>query len=174
MLTVLLAWLLADFMSGIIHWAEDKMLNTPQRFKFLEAVRKDNDLHHLHPTAMTRWSLWENINTTAVITIPLTLLLLLIGAPMILWLGVFFATFANIVHRFAHLPRHKVGWVFRYLQYVGLFLSLDHHARHHWDESGLIPKKETTQRYCPMTNWLNPILDRLQFFRFLEYLFVKQ
>lgn len=169
-LKILSAWLLADFLSGIVHWLEDKVLLGESRFEFLNGVKRDNDLHHAKPSAMTRFSLWQNMNTTAVITFPLSAGLWLVGAPMIAWLSILFASFANVVHRFAHMPRGKVPLIVRWLQSIGLFISFDHHHSHHFDDRGLIPKDKSTARYCPMTCWLNPILDHVGFFRQLERL----
>jgi len=166
---ILLAWLLADFITGLIHWAEDKFLNNPSRIKFLETVRLDNDLHHDRPAAICSFSWWENINTTAPITIPLAMVLWYLNAPEVIWLAAFFATFANLVHRWGHERQSKLNPVIKYLQRTGLFISFRHHAVHHYDDNGVIEKKDTSKHFCPMTNWLNPALDKIRFFKFLEH-----
>lgn len=166
--TVLSAWLLADFLTGIAHWAQDKVLVKATGIKFLDEIKRDNDRHHSSPGTLLRHTYWENVNTSVPLTIPICLGLIWLGAPQVLWLAVFFASFANIVHRLAHEPKLKLHPAVRWMQDTGLFISYDHHWVHHADADGLIEKQNTTVRYCPMTNWLNPILDRIGFWRLLE------
>lgn len=171
MLEILAAWLLADFITGIIHWAQDRLLLKPTRFAFLNRIKADNDLHHSKPAAMTQLSLWGNIDTTAPWAWPLALLCFIIGFPMIVWLTLLFASFGNIVHRFAHMPRGKVPRPIRWMQATGLFITFKHHHAHHFDDNGVVAKENSTIRFCPMTNWLNPVLDWLGFFPLLERIF---
>jgi len=163
------SWFLADLIAGIVHWWEDHYLNNDSKFKFLNTLSKDNDLHHKDPAALTAYSLWRNIDTSAVVAWPLCLFLFLIGAPTLLYMTVFFASFANIVHRFSHEPKHKLNPVIAFIQKTGIFISGDHHRVHHYFQGVVILKEDTIERFCPMSNWVNPILDRIQFFRFLEY-----
>jgi ubiquitin-conjugating enzyme E2 variant len=173
-LEILGAWLLADFGSGIVHWAQDRLLNETSRFKFLNSIKDDNDLHHHRPGAMIQLTMWENINTTAPFTIPLSIILFAVGCPLVIWLAVFFASFANIIHRWAHIPLRSTNLVIKSMQATGLFISFEHHLRHHFNSHGLVRKEDTTGKYCPMTNWLNPILDGVGFFYLLERLVGKK
>jgi ubiquitin-conjugating enzyme E2 variant len=50
-------------------------------------------------------------------------------------------------------------WV-RALQRIGLMQSRGHHGVHH--------RAPYAIRFCPMTNYLNPVLDRMQFWRTVE------
>lgn len=169
---ILAAWLLADFIGGIVHWFEDLYLDGDSRFQFINRVSRDNDLHHSDPTALTRISFWENIDTTIQITIPLSVFFFIIGAPTFIWLAFFFLTFANIVHRYAHVAPWVTPFPIRCLQRTGIFISQDHHKEHHYGEDwGLLKKQDTTIRWCPMTNWVNPILDYINFFKYLGVLF---
>ena len=168
-LTILGAWLLADFATGIVHWAEDKFLDREFKISFLNQLRADNDLHHSKPAALIRYTYWENINTSAPFTLPSAAILFAVGAPAWLCLAVFFGTFANLVHRFSHTPQGRLPKWIRFMQRTGLFISIPHHAKHHFDAKGLVTKENSTRHYCPMTNWLNPWLDRLRFFHLLEW-----
>lgn len=173
-MTIILAWLFADFISGVVHWIEDKVLVAPSRYSFLNALRVDNDLHHRSPAAMLKLTPAENIQESVLIAWPLAAILFILGIPTIIWLGVFFASFANFVHRLAHQPPGRVNRLVRFLQKTGLFISAEHHLRHHFNSKGLIAKENTTIHYCPMTNWLNPALDKIRFFYFLERIFLKR
>lgn len=168
--TILVAWLLADLLSGIVHWAEDRLLNHESRFKFLNGIKADNDLHHARPTAMTMFSVWQNLNTTAVYTVPVALVLLLLDVPTLLWLTIFFASFGNLTHRWAHLPRHRVGSVIRILQRTGILISANQHNRHHFVRGKVVAKEDSKLCFCTMSGWLNPILDTIGFFKFLSFL----
>lgn len=171
LVSILLAWLFADFITGVVHWAEDRLLDKPSRFKFLNAVKADNQLHHWKPTAMLRFTVSENINTSVVIAWPLALALFFASAPVAIWLGVFLSGFGNIVHRWAHTPATQLNGVIRFLQAIGFFVPSKSHWRHHFNKSGLIRSSQAVDRYCVMTAYLNPILDRVKFFRFLEFIF---
>jgi hypothetical protein len=169
-LEILGAWFLADFLTGVVHWYEDRMLTDDSRFKFLREAAADNELHHNYPYALCRVSFWENINTSAVITLPLSLILFLIDAPMILWLAVFFATFGNLIHRFAHERFVRVTKWIREVQRMGLFLSFRHHASHHYLRGETLMREDASKNYCAMTDWLNPILDGIKFWKLLEFI----
>ncbi len=167
-LKILAGWLLADFITGIVHWAQDKLMPRPTRFRILNRIRFDNELHHKQPAAMIRHTLWGNVNTSVPITIPISAVLLFSGAPDVLTLAVFFSSAANIVHRWAHMPKAMLIPPIRWIQATGLMIDSEQHMRHHANASGLIMKEDTTQIYCPMTCWLNPALDRIRFFPTLE------
>lgn len=168
-MTIIAAWFLADILAGIVHWWEDQYLDGKSRFSFINRISRDNDLHHEDPAFLGKLSFWENINTTVYVAGPLCIILLLIGAPTICWLTVFFASFANAVHACAHRPYRKSGSIISFLQKTGIFISYSHHDNHHYVKNGLIRKQDTTIRWCPMTNWMNPYLDYTEFFKFLEF-----
>ena len=165
---VLLAWLLADFITGLIHWFEDKCLNDNSKYKFIQAVTNDNILHHKKPTALCELTIWKNIDTSVVIAWPLAVVLYLAGAPHIISLAVFFASFGNLVHMWAHQRRAKVPYLVQLAQGIGLMGSQEHHFGHHYINGRVVTKGEAKIRYCVMTDWLNPFLDYIGFFDKLE------
>lgn len=171
---ILGAWLLADFLSGVVHWAEDRLLTEETRFDLLNSIKADNDLHHQKPAALTRYSYWENISTTAPLSLPLAMALYYLGAHHVFWLAAFFGTFANLIHRLSHTPPNKLPIFIQFLQFTGLFISFEHHHKHHYSMNGIVKKEDASIRYCPMTNWLNPILDYIGFFPGLERLLGKK
>ncbi len=65
---------------------------------------------------------------------------------------------SNQVHRWAlsSRPPRPV----RVLQRTGLLQSTAHHAEHH--------KRHYASRFCTLTAFLNPVLDRIRFWRALE------
>lgn len=168
LLQLLAAWLLADFITGVFHWFEDQYLDTNTSLEFLRGVATDNIQHHEKPTAMLINSHWENMRSAAVFAIPAAGIAFWLGAPLWLWCGLGFTSFGNLVHRFSHTPKRNLPRWIRGLQEFGLFISHEHHDSHHRAMGRLIGKSEAMRAYCPMTDWVNPILDRLRFWSVVE------
>lgn len=145
------------------------MLLKKQSLRFLENIRIDNTVHHLNPTLMVKYTYWENINTSVMMAVPVSIVVFTIGAPTWVWLGVLFSSLANLVHRFAHTSRAQCPLWIRVLQYTGLFISPNMHNPHHFRRGRVIMKEDTRNNYCVMTNWLNPLLDLVSFFDVLEF-----
>ena len=64
----------------------------------------------------------------------------------------------NQFHKWAH-DDDPARWV-RTLQQAGLILSPKHHAIHH--------ASPQNKSYCITVGWMNPVLDRISFFRICE------
>lgn len=170
---ILLAWLLADFITGLVHWFEDKYLDHDKTLNFLTSIAEDNDLHHKKPTAMTQSSGWTNMKSGFVVGTPVAIIAWFLGAPLWFWLACFFSGFGNLIHRWSHIPERKLNPLIRGMQKVGLFISHAHHDSHHRSMAKLIPKHLSGYRFCPMTDWVNPILDYFKFWTRLEWLLSK-
>jgi len=145
---ILIAWLLADFLTGAIHWFEDRYMDQFS-LNFLNSIAEENDLHHNKPTAMTLSSGWVNMRSGAA----------------------FFASFGNLVHRWSHVPKRSLPRWIRGMQEFGLFISHEHHDAHHRSMKKLIPKHLAGYKFCPMTDWVNPVLDHIQFWYAAETIF---
>jgi ubiquitin-conjugating enzyme E2 variant len=165
---ILIAWLLADWLTGFVHWFEDKYLDGGSRLGFVDRLSQENDLHHRKPTAMLMNSGWTNMRSAAAVGWPFAGLMFLAGAPLWLWLVPFLASFGNLVHRWAHTPSTKLPRWIRGLQEFGIFTSPEQHDLHHRSMQRLIPKHLAGYKFCPMTDWVNPILDGLGFWTRLE------
>jgi hypothetical protein len=168
-LTIFMAWLIADFMSGVVHWAQDRLLDVETAFNFTNSIKRDNDLHHEKPAAMLQISFWENIQISAYFAWPISAILFVMDAPPIITLAVFFSALGNGVHRWAHMPPGKVNIFIKSLQRVGLLCSFNQHSGHHFVNGELVMKENATRAYCVMSNYLNPVLDRIKFWNLLEY-----
>lgn len=166
---IVAGWLLADLVSGLVHWAEDRLAldHVPV---IGTAVVAPNRLHHAQPMAFTRNGFLSRNGTSVIGTAVLTAMVggslwFLFGrdVPDQVWMGLAVATLggamANQIHYWAHVPNRAPGIV-QAAQTIGLLQSRGHHARHH--------AKPQDQRYCVLTNWLNPALDRYGIWRRLE------
>lgn len=169
LLSVYGAWLVADFITGVVHWWEDRYLGSMQSFDFAAGIAADNADHHKKPTGMLRFSQWENMRSGAVVGWPLAILLWCLGCPMLVWLSVFFSAFGNLVHRYAHTPDRQIpDWV-AFLQAFGIFSSPTQHRTHHYGPEGLVADRENSMHaYCTLTDQLNPFLDALRFWHTAE------
>jgi len=165
---ILIAWLLADWLTGAVHWFEDRYMDKLS-LNFLDSIAKENDLHHKKPTAMLMSSGWTNMKSAAAVGWPVAFLLWAIGAPLWVWLVPFFASFGNLVHRWGHTPReHLPRWI-RGMQEFGLFISQHHHDLHHRSMKQLVPKHLAGYKFCPMSDLMNPILDATRFWFACEW-----
>lgn len=158
-----LAIVAADFVSGVVHWAEDTFgeVDTPIVGRWIVAP---NELHHRDAGAFTHkgWlaSSWDLALASA--------LLVAIAA----WLGmltpylVLFALLganANEVHKWNHAPR-RAPWIARVLWRARLLQAPEEHARHHAGAKN--------SAYCVLTPFVNPLLDRIGFWRGFERVLV--
>jgi ubiquitin-conjugating enzyme E2 variant len=156
---------LADFVAGLVHWLEDAYgtVDTPVIGPLLI---KPNIVHHHHPRYFTRLSWWQSSWD-----------LLLVGAAILgiaAWLDalcwqvalfVFISINANQVHKWSHMSRAEVGPVVAFLQDYRILLTPRQHALHHTD-----PKNTY---YCPVTNLVNPTLEALRFWDWMEWVVEK-
>lgn len=147
---LLVAWLLADFLSGVWHWIEDRYFEEswPIIGKY---IAKPNTLHHAQPAAFLQNGYWTRNWTTI---LPAAIAFALYPS----WVFVFVSQ-ANEIHAWAH---QKCSPFIRMLQEVGVLQSPRHHGEHH--------RSPFEIRYCVMSDWLNPFLDAIEFWRWSEYL----
>lgn len=153
---VFTAWIAADFITGLIHWWEDRYSN-PKWPILGPLVAEPNELHHTQPAAFLAGSyLWRN--STALV--PALIVAICCGIIGQWWwaLTAFFCSQANEVHCWAH--RGGTPAIIRRVQETGLFQGPRHHAKHHTEPHD--------SHFCVMTNFLNPLLDGIGFWRFLE------
>jgi hypothetical protein len=164
--TGLTGYLIADFISGLVHWAGDTIGDESTPFlgkNFVTPFR----YHHVDPKDITRHDFIEtNGNNCIVVVTPLASAYLLL--PRETTFGFFCATLMGFIalfivatnqfHKWAHTdePPRFAAW----LQRWGLILSTDHHDVHH--------AQPHDQQYCITVGWMNPLLNRVRFFRAVE------
>jgi hypothetical protein len=147
---------IADFITGLFHWAEDTYFtqNTP----LIGRIIRDNDTHHEYPYIMGRYTLLETISSTLPFTLGITLLALICGVTSWkLYLLMFILSFSNLIHKWTHM--RDAPEIVKELQRLGILLSPDHHRIHH---------RTLTSHYCVLTDFLNPHLEYICFWRLLE------
>ena len=164
--TAVTGYLIADFISGLVHWAGDTLgdESTPILGKnFVTPFR----YHHVDPKDITRHDFIEtNGNNCIVVLAPLAAAYLLLPdetgfgffmAALMGFVGLFIVA-TNQFHKWAHEdapPRLAAA-----LQRCGLILSTAHHVIHH--------TQPHDKHYCITVGWMNPVLNRIKFFRAVE------
>lgn len=152
--------LAADLMGGIFHWAEDSYGSgsTPVWGRLFVTP---NIHHHAKPSAMMHKH-WLP-NNAPLFGVSALILLLAWAFDRLTWQVVVFAVIGGLnqqAHRFAHTPMLRLPRIVLLLRRMHLLQD----ARHHWCHHR--PPHRT--HFCVMTPWLNPVLDRIGFWRALE------
>jgi hypothetical protein len=157
-----------DFISGLVHWAADTYGSEDMRVIGPSLV-KPFRLHHIYPRDICTHGLVETTGNVCILAVPVLsvclYLMWLIPQSGLLAFGVVsFALIAaatvatNQFHKWAH--QESPSPFARWLQRKRLVLEPQHHKLHHTQPFDM--------NYCITNGWLNPLLNKLQFFRRLE------
>jgi ubiquitin-conjugating enzyme E2 variant len=159
---------LGDFVSGIVHWAADSY-GTEETPVIGQSLVKPFRLHHVYPRDITTHGLVETTGNVCILAVPvfgacLYLMWLLPDSGLLAFSVVCFALTAaatvatNQFHKWAH--QESPSAFARWLQRKRLVLEPAHHKLHHTQPFNM--------NYCITNGWLNPVLNKLKFFRRLE------
>lgn len=165
-LGLLVGYVLADLLAGSVHWIADRFFEptTPLLGPLLIAPFRE---HHEDPLGITRHDFFEVSGNNALVVVPIVAILASLPlaadtTSRFLVVVAISATLAgvatNLFHAWAHSP--SPPRVARLLHVSGLVLTPGRHARHH--------RGDHDRAYCVTSGWLNPILDRIEFFGRLE------
>lgn len=150
----------ADLVTGLAHWLEDTycLEDYPLIGSF---ICEPNIEHHVDPQLMVREGTFFSRNV-----LQWTFCGLLYGALWLIGLGgiytftiLLMASFGNEIHRWNHMSKTN-GFV-TFMKDSGLIQVQKQHSLHH--------KQPHNQYYCVMTSLLNAILERINFWRRLEW-----
>lgn len=158
---VLASLLAVDFLSGLLHWAEDTW-TAPGASRLLDRwIVRDNIEHHRRPGTIRAGDYWGTNRVCIVLAAAAGCVLAALHVhAWPAYLIVALASQSNQIHLWAHSADPPL--VVRRLQRWGILQSTAHHAAHH--------KRPYATRYCTVTNFLNPALDTLGLWRGLEWL----
>lgn len=154
--TILVGWVMADFLSGFWHWLEDRYFREDWPI-IGPYIAVPNQRHHETPAAFLGQGYWSRNWTTI---LPASFVLapcVWLGAPSWLLVAIAAVSQANEIHAWSH---QRCGSLIRTLQDTGILQHPRTHAKHH--------KAPFDCRYCVITEWLNPIMDGVGFWTFLE------
>ncbi len=161
--------ILADFITGLVHWIEDTYGVPDWPFGLGKNVVEPNIIHHQHPNWMITMS--NVIQRNYITAIPASIAIF-IAYYFYGWSCWPFATtiliagfLGNEIHGWNHTPISKLNWFIRFLQDTAIVQTRHQHALHH--------KKPYNKYYCTLTNLTNPVLELIYFWRTLEFLLLK-
>ena len=157
--------LAADFVAGMVHWLEDAYVreDTPLIGKY---VARPNIVHHHYPRYMIRHTWWQTSFDLVRMSVAMVMGAWFAGLlSWEVWLFAILSANANEFHKWEHRTRKENGPIISFLQDIQVLQTAKHHARHHTD-----PKNS---HYCTITNFLNPVLDGMNFWNGLEWALAK-
>jgi hypothetical protein len=166
----LTGFIVADFVSGFVHWLADTWGSTEMPVLGKALLRPFRE-HHIDPRAITRHDYIETNGNNCAISVPWALgsmlapldgewPLLTLFAVVSITSMIFWVMMTNQFHKWAHeTDEERPAWV-TMLQRLHLVLPPEHHQIHH--------TKPFLDYYCITTGWLNWPLKKLGFYRGLE------
>ncbi len=155
--------LLADLVSGLVHWAEDTYARfKPQRkVRLINVIARDNDMHHRRPRDFLKRNWWQSSWDLALLGAMILAAAAAFGhLSAALLLFVVLSVNANQMHKWAHRNPRENPRLVTWLQRAHLLQSPRHHGKHHGGSKD--------SHYCVVTNFLNPLLEEVSFWRRLE------
>ncbi|MER2561959.1 MAG: fatty acid desaturase family protein [Myxococcaceae bacterium] len=166
-------YVMADFISGFVHWLADTWGSTKLPLIGPGLIRPFRE-HHVDPKAMTRHDAIETNGNNCLISLwvgcicifmPLDVegyQSLLIFMMVALGSMIFWVMMTNQFHKWSHLEANELPGFIRFLQRAHLILPVGHHDVHH--------TAPFDKYYCITTGWLNWPLTKIGFFKTLEKL----
>lgn len=152
----------ADFVSGVVHWLEDRYGNP--KWPVIGHTIRENQQHHFTPRSFLKGTLWTRNREVLIIGLAFLAAFWIFGALNVFTVSaVLFGVAANEVHASAHRSPKENGHLITLLQKTGLMQSHKHHAAHH--------RKGKDTHFCVLTNHVNPVLEQVRFFQTLEAVF---
>jgi hypothetical protein len=163
--TLLLGYLAADFVSGVVHWMGDTWGSTDMPVLGAAFIRPFRE-HHVDEKAITRHDFVETNGNNCLVSLPVAVLAVLLPHSSSFWVFVsaflgsmiFWVMATNQFHKWSHMqqPSALVG----FLQRVHLVLPPEHHRIHH--------TAPFNKYYCITVGWMNKPLALVGFFSTLE------
>ncbi|MBS1986087.1 MAG: fatty acid desaturase family protein [Bdellovibrionales bacterium] len=161
-------WLLADFISGLVHWGADTWGSAKFPVLGPTLIRSFRE-HHVDPMSITRHDFIETNGASCLVCLPVLVAALNLDlsksgaffAGVVMASLSFWTLMTNQAHQWAHQGELAKPWV-KGLQRLWIVLPAPRHAEHH--------RAPFVESYCITTGWMNPLLNRVGLFRKLEWI----
>lgn len=165
MLMIVAAYLLADFIAGVYHWIKDTYFS-PYTPIIGKTYIWGSRLHHVRPRYVLEFSNWDLFKNSALWTSFWVIPAMIIFGPSVFMLTLFFVISMNdVVHKCSHmLVDERPKWA-TILQKLYIFQGHDEHHLHHTHPHEI--------NYCPITPYVNVVLEKINFWRTIEGLLEK-
>ena len=156
---IITAYLSGDFLVGIFHWIKDTYFS-PQTPFIGQKLILPSRLHHIKPrqvTEQSNLSLFINSSTWTLWMLPF----LVTSAFDTFYVALFLTIGLNdVIHKYAHMLDNERPYIINLLQKLYIIQAYDEHHLHH------ISPHEVN--YCPITPYVNVLLEKINFWKFLE------
>lgn len=175
LLSLPIAWVASDFLTGIVHWLCDTYgtVNTPL---FGQTLIRNFRSHHTYPKDLCISPFVFTVGHVALVglfTLPLAISVLikypssLIASSIGFTYGmiILLTALTNQFHKWAHLEPEKVSNTIKFLQKHKVILNPEHHNIHH--------TRPFSNNYCITHGLNNPFLEKIHFFRKIENMLAK-
>jgi len=165
-------YVLADFVSGFVHFLGDTF-GSERTFLIGKTLVYPFREHHTNQLAITQHNFFVTNGNNSLISLPVMLfmhLILFTHAQTNFTLAFIFALLfflivsifaTNQIHKWAHMQKPPL--LVKLLQNMHLILNPKHHAIHH-----VAPY---TTYFCITKGWLNPIIEKLRIFKGIRRIF---
>ncbi len=164
-LQIFILWLFADFITGVVHWWQDAYGN-PTWPIIGKYVIEPNLIHHQDPRHMLKVSYISRVNTSVITAAILATVFWFVGWHS--WqiiVCLIFSSQGNEIHAIGHRSDKENRKFICWLQKIGLLQTRKTHGWHH--------KAPYDTNFCVMTEFLNPILNKINFWMKLEWCILK-
>ena len=153
---------LADFATGCFHWVVDNYFDPKWPIVGPHYIEPAH-LHHDEAMYEFELSTWITHLYIWMAVICVGLFFWAVGLmSLVIISACFFGFLTNIIHGWSHKRPEDNVPIVRFLQRLGLFQSTQHHTIHHGGNSD--------SHYCLLTDHINPILEMIGLWRFLDKL----
>lgn len=160
-----MAYLIGDFIMGIYHWIKDTYFGpfTPIIGKYLIWGSR---LHHIRPRYVIEFSDWDLFYSSAKWTLIWMGPLMYFTGLSIFIISLFLTISLNdVIHKYAHMvDSERPKWA-TFMQKIYVFQSHDEHHLHHISPHEI--------NYCPITPFVNIILEEIDFWKKIEIIIEK-
>lgn len=168
LLAIPLSLVLGDLVSGLVHWTADTYFSEETPI-IGQSLVKPFRLHHLYPRDICTHDLVTTVGNVCIIAVPVLAVCIsllwfyedsswLAFSILCIALMSLATVLTNQFHKWAH--QESPSRLVRLLQHTRLVLDPAHHQIHH--------TKPFNMHYCITNGWLNPLLNKIQFFRSFE------
>lgn len=162
---IVFGYYLGDLIAGIYHWLKDTYFS-PLTPVIGQTFIWPSRLHHIKPRYLTATPDKELFMSSMKWSLIWMIPLIYYTGISLISLSLFFTIAINdIIHKYNHMMDDERPKMIRFLQKIYLIQTDEEHRLHHLEPH--------TTHYCPITPFVNPVLERINFFRYLEYLIEK-
>lgn len=160
LVSIVLGYLVADFLTGVYHWIKDTYFS-PFTPIIGPKLIWGSRLHHVRPRHIIDHSDLElflgSAQWTSFWIIPLAAWI----GPSLFLVSLFLTISLNdVVHKYSHVTEEETPELVKHLQKLHIIQGYDEHHQHH-----VYPH---TVNYCPITPYVNTVLEKLNLWRRLE------